>query len=405
MRDDHDQEAPRMPLWPPDPPPTPPASAPRPSSAPRRESVSRQSAPQAPVDHMPWDDAPPSRVSEAPTQRVNITPQPTPQPAPANPSREVTDAPTQRVSSAPATTRPPVADAATVVTPAATNVPVRTPRHEAPLHIPTRRRDEPSPRARLGVMALVVVLLLAAISGLYAYAASLAAAPKQVMAAYCAAITRQDYRAAYALMSTTARNQQTEAQFQADYTALDTLEGQVKRCGSSATAALTPLSMLSSPRSLIFDATLTRNAAESGQIALTRDAVGWHVAALSTGLQGIDLGPLHVEEAVCTALNQHAYDVAYGLLSTPYQHEQGNAASFARAFGTTLTVSGCAPDLKTYAVNSSDQKATLTSTLTLSIVAASGSGSPSSFSLPAHLTFVREATGWRVDTIDPLLNQ
>lgn len=269
--------------------------------------------------------------------------------------------------------------------------------------IPTRRRQESEPIRRLGLLLGVVLVLLISAGGLYAYAASLASAPQHVMADYCSALKRADYPSAYSLLSGTAKTQQTEAQFVTDSRALDTLEGRVTGCSSSATEILTPLSMLGSPRSLLFNATLTRAHAASGQIALTRDAVGWHVAALSTSLLGIDLGPLDLESALCSAFGQRSYNDAFRMLSTPYQREQGDANTFARAFGATLTITGCAPNLKTYKVNGSDQKASDVSTLTVSV--AQPSGSPSSFTLPATLTFVREATGWRVDSITPLLNQ
>jgi limonene-1,2-epoxide hydrolase len=257
---------------------------------------------------------------------------------------------------------------------------------------------------RLGLTLFVSALLLAGAAGLYAYASSLAAAPQKVMASYCAAIKRDDYHAAYSLLASSAQAQESEAQYLADASARDTIEGPVTQCSGSPTESLSPLSFLRSPRSLIFNAQISRKHAASGQIALTRDAVGWHIAALSSPLQGVDLGPLSTEQALCKAFAEHAYDQAYALLSTPYQKEQGAATTFARAFGSTLTLSGCSPDLKTYSVNSADQQATVDATLTVSVAGTSGAA-PSAFTLPARFTFVREATGWRVDAITPLLNQ
>jgi hypothetical protein len=269
---------------------------------------------------------------------------------------------------------------------------------------PQRERKGLSLAWRLGLTLIVCLLLMAGAGGLYAYAASLAAAPQQVMANYCAALKHDDYHAAYRLLSSGAQGQETETQYLADAAARDTIEGPVTQCATTATANLSPLSFLRSPRSLIFNAQITRTRAASGQIALSRDAVGWHVAALSSALQGVDLGPLYTEQALCKAFGQRAYDQAYALLSTPYQKEQGDAPTFARAFGATLTLSGCSPDLKSYSVNSADQQATLNATLTVGIAATTASPA-GSYTLPAKLTFVREATGWRVDAITPLLNQ
>lgn len=359
-------------------------------------------APAFPVAPPRATQAPQLDATDAPTQRYPTAPVDSPTPAlPATP--DIADAPTAHVPSAAAASTPAqsASPARTTAAPAAGPVaPVS--RAGEPLVIPTRTREEPTQQGRRLGLALVVILLLASAGGLYAYAASLAAAPQRVMANYCAAIGRADYHAAYGLLSTNAKAQQTEAQFVTDESAHDTIEGRVTQCSSSATQLLTPLSMLGSPRSLIFNATILRQHAFTGQIALTRDAVGWHVAALSSPLQGIDLGPLDTESALCAAFNQHSYVDAYRLLSTPYQHEQGDANAFARAFGATLTLTGCTPDLKTYHVNGADQKASVTSALVVSV--AQASGAPSAFTTPATLTFVRESTGWRVDSITPLLN-
>jgi hypothetical protein len=347
----------------------------------------------------------------------------------AAPAPSVSDAPTMRVSAAPASpSTPPEAapQAPPALSPALS--PGFAPAHRLEaVEAPTARQDAPSAVAaptaaptaapkqqerkglslawRLGLTLAVSALLLAGAAGLYAYASSLAAAPNKIMASYCAALTHDNYRTAYGLLSASAQGQEDVTRYLSDAAARDTIEGPVTHCDATPTQNLSPLSFLRSPRSLIFNAQITRTHAANGQIALTRDALGWHVAALSSPLQGIDLGPLYTEQALCKAFSQRAYDQAYALLSSPYQKEQGDAATFARAFGASLTVSGCAPDLKTYSVNSADQQATLNTTLTVGIAGATASGGASTFPLPARLTFVREATGWRVDAITPLLNQ
>ncbi|HET9110474.1 MAG TPA: hypothetical protein VFN78_06600 [Ktedonobacterales bacterium] len=363
-------------------------------------------------------DAQTMRVSAAPAPSAPATPEAPGQPrqtdggfAPA-PRLEAADAPTQRYTAPPPVASPtaptsPVASETTTASAASAITsapPASTPASTPPSEPPGAPRKRLSRAWRLGLTLAVSALLLAGAGGLYAYASQLAAQPQKVLASYCAAIKRDDYRAAYALLASSAQAQESEAQYLADASARDTIEGPVSQCSGSPTQALSPLSFLRAPRSIIFNAQITRKNAASGQIALTRDEVGWHVAALSSTLQGVDLGPLATEQALCKAFGQHAYDQAYTLLSTPYQKEQGDAATFARAFGSSLTVSGCAPDLKTYSVNSADQQASMNATLTVSIAAGNGAG-PANFSLPAKLMFVREATGWRVDAITPLLNQ
>jgi hypothetical protein len=252
------------------------------------------------------------------------------------------------------------------------------------------------------VALVVCLLLLGAALGVYRHAQDLAAEPVKVMASYCAALTHDNYQAAYALLSSSAQAQTTQTQYLADAADHDAIEGRVTACSSAPTTTLSPLSFLRSPRSLLFNATITRKHAAKGQIALTRDASGWHVAALSSPLQGIDLGPLTVQRAVCADLGKRAYDQAFALLSTPYQHEQGSATTFAKAFGSSLTITACPADLKTYSVNATDQQATLAAPLTLSFA---GASAPGAFTLPAQWTLVREADGWRVDSIKPALGQ
>lgn len=255
---------------------------------------------------------------------------------------------------------------------------------------------------RLGAALVIVLLLVVGALSVYRHAQDLAAQPVKVMASYCAALTHDNYHAAYALLTSSAQAQTSEAQYLSDAADRDAIEGRITACSSAPTTALSPLSFLRSPRSLIFNATITRKQAATGQVALTRDANGWHVAALSSPLQGVDLGPLSVQRAVCADFGKHAYDQAFALLSAPYQHEQGSATTFANAFGSSLSITGCAANLKSYQVNATDQQATLDAPLTLSFV---GASSPGAFTLPADWTFVREANGWRVDNIKPLLTQ
>lgn len=271
---------------------------------------------------------------------------------------------------------------------------------------PTPRRGR-SLRWRVGLALAVVALLLAGAGGLYAYAASLAAAPQRIVNSYCADLTQARYQAAYNLLSPEAQAQTTPAQFTADAAARDTIQGRVTGCVGASADQLSALSFLRAPRSTLFNARITRAGATAatGQIALTRNATGWHVAQLSPGLAGIDLGPLHTEQALCQALAAGAYGTAYGLLSAPYQREQGSDATFTRDFGGGTRVTQCANDLKTYTVNQQDQQASFSATLTVTVAGGGASGATGAFTLPVKIALVREAAGWRVDTIAPQLAQ
>ncbi len=249
-------------------------------------------------------------------------------------------------------------------------------------------------------MALLVVVI--ASLSVYNYAASLAAQPRQVVSRYCAALTRADYKTAYTLLASSLQSQTTLTQYEADSAARDAISGRVTHCSATPTGQLSALSFLRNPRSLIFNLTLTRASGASGQLALARDTTGWHVAALSSGVAGVDLGPLHTEQSLCQAFISRKYAVAYGLLSTPYQREQGSETAFARAFGANLAITGCAPTLSGYTVDRADQRASFQVLLSVSV---SGGGASTKLALPAKMTLVREPEGWRVDTITPLLGQ
>ena len=452
MGDERDQDGERTPLWPPDPEPGGETAAPP-----------NWSVDPSPAQHLdqPWDAAPhatnapwpqpaeleapwppetaPASLSDAPTERVAAFPPPTESEAPteriaafppsqmneAAPHPSFSEGPTMRVSAAPA---PPTPDAATqraftspptYATPTAPDAATQRVFTAPPVHAaPTEPAAPPAPPApkpalprrsgllwRLGVTFAISALLLVGALSLYRHAQDLAAQPVQVMASYCAAIEHDNYHAAYALLAPGAQAQISETQYLADAADRDIIEGGVTACAGKPTVTLSPLSFLRAPRSLIFDVTIARKQAASGQIALSRDTSGWHVAALSSPLQGIDLGPLATQRELCAAFNQRKYDQAFALLSTPYQREQGSAASFTKAFGGSLTITACKANLKTYTVNPADQQSTLDATLTVSFVGATTGSPPSVFTVPSQWTLVREAGGWRVDNIKPMLTQ
>ena len=452
MGDERDQEVERTPLWPPDPEPggettTPPNWNVEPSPAPplyqpwdAAPHATDAPWPQPSELESPWPSEPaPASLSDAPTERVAAFPPPSESDAPtervvafpppqaheAAPQPSISEGPTMRVSAAPA---PPAPDAATqraftappaYVAPTAPDAATQRAFTAPPAYAaPTEPAAPPAPPApkpaaprrsgllwRLGVTFAISALLLVGALSLYRHAQDLAAQPVRVMASYCAAIEQDNYHAAYALLASGAQAQISETQYLADAADRDIIEGRVTACAGKPTVTLSPLSFLRAPRSLIFDVTITRKQAASGQIALARDTSGWHVAALSSPLQGIDLGPLATQRELCAAFSQRKYVQAFALLSTPYAREQGSAATFARAFGASLSITACTANLKTYTVNPADQQATLDATLTVSFVGATTGSPPSVFTVPSQWTLVREATGWRVDNIKPMLTQ
>jgi hypothetical protein len=321
------------------------------------------------------------------------------------PAPQASDIPTHRLTAPPSAPPSAPADTAVDAGAPAQSPALAPPATGAPAASPGSQRKTPGwARAhwRLVVSVVALLVIVVAALGVYNYASTLAAQPGRVMASYCAALTHTDYKTAYSLLAPSLRAQSTLAQYEADSAARDAISGRVKGCASKPTQQLSALSFLRDPRSLVYNLTLTRASAERGQVALTRNATGWEVAALSSTVAGVDLGPLHMEQALCAAFIARKYDVAYGLLSTPYQREQGSETVFATAFGSNLAITGCEPTLSGYTVDRADQRASFMVTLDVSVA---GDSSTTKLTLPALMTLVREAAGWRVDTITPTLGQ
>ncbi len=382
--------------------PTPPADTP--VSEPPTERIptppADTSAPEAPTERIPAVPAEEPPVSEAPTERISAMPAPVTPQAPGFPAHPVTSPPASGpVGSAPEaeTARVPAMDPAQWPTLRPAPPPPSAPASRSRAALAWARA-----RWRWLTLALALLVVVAAALSAYAYATSLAAQPQRIVTSYCAALTHADYKAAYALLAPSLQEQSTLAQYEADGAARDAISGRVTRCSATPAQRISALSFLGDPRSVIFNLALTRASGESGQIALSRDATGWHVAGLSSGVSGVDLGPLHTEQTLCQAFIGRKYDVAYGLLSAPYQREQGSEAAFARAFGANLAITGCAPALRGYTVDKADQRASFQVTLNVTV---SGGGSATSLTLPAKMALVREPDGWRVDSITPLLGQ
>ncbi|HEX9037336.1 MAG TPA: hypothetical protein VF808_10140 [Ktedonobacterales bacterium] len=407
----------REPLWPADSEPARPARRPTPIPPP---SVS-----DAPTEHMPAprltkppvsdaqaiSDAPTEHiaapalpdhqgraVSDAPTARIPVTSMPV---SPASAASSVSDAPTARITAAPRPLR--------------SSPPVPAPRQELPpLPAPLRPPAPPTPptapeaalawaRAHIRLVAsgAVVIALVASVL-VYLYAAGLAAQPRQIAERYCADLARADYQSAYGLLDPALRSRESLAQFESDGAALDTISGRVTACAAGSEQGLSALTYLTNPGAVLIPLSLTRRAGAQGQMSLVRDTSGWRVAGLAGGVAGVDLGPLHAEQALCAAFTSRQYDVAFGLLSAAYQRQEGSAQSFARSFGAHLAITRCEPALGGYTLDRAGQRASFPVTLNLSVT---GGGAVTQLTLPAKITLVRERAGWRVDALTPALSQ
>jgi hypothetical protein len=327
----------------------------------------------------------------------------------------VSDAPTMRVSAAPVSPAPPALSAAQ--TPPRSSPPKPAARLAEPLPLPAPLRA-PTPQRPMNrlesalawsrdhwpLVASAAIILIALIAGLsiYNYASSLAAQPQKIVSRYCAALTHDDYKTAYSLLAPALQEQTSQAQYVSDGVARDTISGRVTACAGEPTQRFSALSFLSNPRSTLINLTLTRGTSAHGQIALSRDATGWHVAGVSAAIEGIDLGPLHTEQALCSAFIGRDYSAAYGLLSAPFQREQGSEKTFSKDFGANLAITGCEPALSGYTLDKADQRASFLVTLDVSV---SSGSSPTKLTLPAKIALVREQAGWRVDSITPTLGQ
>ena len=405
-----EEQTARIPTYPPLSAPPAPAAAPS-SFSPLDVSEAETAYVPAPRPVAQPVAQPATPVSEAPTERIPTAPPVTPMtqvtpPAFQQPAPPVSETPTMRISAAPVTQKPlrssPPRPAPRLGEPPPLPAPLRPPTPQRPMSKPEAALAWSRDHWRLLVSATVIFVALIAGLSIYNYAASLAAQPQQIVSRYCAALTHADYKTAYSLLAPALQAQTTQAQYAADGAARDTISGKVTACAGEPTQRLSALSFLSNPRSTLINVTLARGAGEHGQIALSRDAAGWHVAGLSAPIAGIDLGPLHTEQSLCSAFMGRDYAAAYGLLSAPFQREQGSEQTFAKDFGTNLAITGCEPALSDYSLDKADQRASFQVTLDVSV---SGGGASTKLTLPAKVALVREAAGWRVDSITPTLGQ
>lgn len=262
------------------------------------------------------------------------------------------------------------------------------------------------------MIGLLVALLLAVVGvGVaYGYGVRQSGAPQQAIGAYCDALRQANYAAAYGLLSPAAQAQITRAQYVTDGQARDAFYGRVTTCQARLVGADGRFIFWRQPTLVVYTLTLERAGvahahiapgSASGQVALTPNGASWRVSEVATSLLGIDLDPLTTVGDFCQALIARDYARAYGDLSPAFQHEQGSASAFARAFGAAGRVTQCVEQLATYKVAKDDRSASLAISLSVTGALPGDSKTTVAFTIPATMTLVRTAQGWRVDGLTP----
>ena len=375
-------------------------SAPKPTRPPRLEPTLEQ----APVRATRWG------ATDAPSW---MTPA-----RPAAPSTPLAPAPplallAPMVPAAPSASPQSAAPAAFAVrrptgAPAAPTQPGTAP--DAPLNAPRAPHRTGGLALRLAVFALLGALVLAVVGvGVaYGYGVSQSGAPQRAISAYCAALRQANYTAAYDLLAPAAQARIPRQQYVSDEQARDAFYGRVSACQTQLLGADGRFIFWRQPTLVMYALTLQRAgiasahsapAAATGHVALTPDGASWRISAVDASLLGIDLDPLTVVSDFCQALTAHNYTRAYGDLSPPFQHEQGSASGFAKAFGAVGKVTSCVDHLSTYKVATDDRSATLALTLGVSGALPGGSATSVAFTMPATMTLIRTAQGWRIDEL------
>ena len=257
----------------------------------------------------------------------------------------------------------------------------------------------PKKRSRRGlwiILSIVLLLLLACVAGfgiLFYNAAQIALQPLQAAQSFCDDLKRQDYTAAYSLLSATYQGQVTQMQFTQGSQLHDQIDGKVQNCAPASNNNFS-FNLGNGPTTASFSATVTRNKAFTGKISMVKQGGAWKVDALDPSLQGTDIGPIVVATTFCQALVAQDYQTAYNQLSAR-QHQLATEPQFASqiqsGLGASVKIVGCTPNFSTYAASVvPNTKATLDSSLNIST---QGTTVPVS----TTLTFVYEGGAWKID--------
>lgn len=276
--------------------------------------------------------------------------------------------------------------------------------------------SQPRSRRRVVVVVAAAALALLVCGGglaLRAYATGQAQKPLVAARAYCAALTSQRYAAAYALLAVSARAGETAAQWTADATLHDTIDGRVTRCLAAAPSrgALGDFSdslgiTFGTLGSVPITLTLTRAHLSQRSAALTLarqpsqpsgQSGSWQISAIPAPLQGTPLDPLKTVQGFCQALAAGNYQQAYTYLSAHQVALVKSATAFAQQVAppTGTKYAGCAPDYVTYQVHPTAARIALA--LNISVTTTSGTST-----VPVHGTalLVLERGAWKLDGLN-----
>lgn len=253
----------------------------------------------------------------------------------------------------------------------------------------------PARNRHLLALGVLAVLLIAGIAGGLVFAANQSKQPGLVLAQYCSDLTGQKYANAYTLLSSGAQATTNATQWTQDAQVHDQIDGAVKTCSASQVSS-GPLTFASAGASATLK--ITRTKAASGLVVLAHQVNGWKIDKFDSHLQGTDLGPLTVAERFCAALAKQDYTGAYADLSSR-EHAGTSQADFTKDFTQALTgaaakVTGCAPQLKTYAVQAAS--ATVDVAMQLQVTVSSGT---TTATVALEYTLVPESSGWKIDAI------
>ena len=249
-----------------------------------------------------------------------------------------------------------------------------------------------------GVIAAVVLLACAGVGGLFAYATVQAAQPLTAAQTFCTDLKKQDYTAAYGMLSTAYKGRVTEDQFTQASKLHDQVDGKVTACGLPQGRSNTNFNFNLNQNTATFNVDVTRRHLVSGSVTMVKENGAWKVDSLDSTLQGTDLGPLQVADQFCKAIVAQDFKTAYGYLSTDLQGKASQKdLQSAFANDSQTQINGCSPSFTTYSVGSADTTATLDTSMTVAVKNSSGTRV---VGVPVTLTFVKDSGVWKIDGID-----
>lgn len=268
-----------------------------------------------------------------------------------------------------------------------------------PANIPDRRRKKPR-RLWLtcGIIAAIFFVLCVAVGGLVGYAAVQAAQPLKAAQLFCQDVQRQDYSAAYGMLSTSYKATVSDSQFTQIGKLQDQIDGKVTACGLAQNASGLSITFNPNQSQATFDVRVSRNRQLTGTVTMVKENGAWKVDQVSQSVQGTDVRPLLVADQFCRAIVAQDFPTAYGLLS-PALQAKASEQQFQAAFSneSNVTIAGCSPSLGTYTVSARGSTATLQTTLQVTVNSANGA---SATEVPVSLAFTKFANVWKIDAFD-----